>query len=131
MKNAYGPDGSHGSQCYAVPGAESGHFLPNKTWLRLKPQWNSPSSVPLKDGQILDIYADPREGGVSLRRGPFWPWGDTRQMYVVAEVYETDIGLGEGWPICKRLPAATEAFNQAAHRHRWKGGRLVLANRQK
>ena len=30
MKKRYGPDGSHGSQCYAVPGAESGHFCRTK-----------------------------------------------------------------------------------------------------
>jgi HlyD family secretion protein len=43
-------------------------------------------------GQVLDIYADPGEA-VSPNDGPVLALGDTRQMVVVAEVYESDIGL--------------------------------------
>lgn len=43
-------------------------------------------------GQILDIYADPGEA-VSPSGEPILAMGDTSQMYVVAEVYETDVGL--------------------------------------
>jgi HlyD family secretion protein len=45
-----------------------------------------------KAGQILDIYADPGEA-VSPSGEPILAMGDTSQMYVVAEVYETDVGL--------------------------------------
>jgi HlyD family secretion protein len=43
-------------------------------------------------GQILDVYTDPGEA-VSPSGEPLLAMGDTSQMYVVAEVYETDIGL--------------------------------------
>jgi HlyD family secretion protein len=43
-------------------------------------------------GQVLDIFAYPGES-VSLEGGPVLALGDTRQMVVVTEVYETDIGL--------------------------------------
>jgi HlyD family secretion protein len=42
-------------------------------------------------GQVLDIFAYPGEA-VSPSGEPMLALGDTRQMYVVAEVYETDIG---------------------------------------
>ncbi|TVQ10376.1 MAG: HlyD family efflux transporter periplasmic adaptor subunit [Leptolyngbya sp. DLM2.Bin27] len=45
-----------------------------------------------KAGQVLDIFAYPGEA-VSPSGGPILALGDTRQMVVVAEVYETDIGL--------------------------------------
>lgn len=43
-------------------------------------------------GQVLDVLAYPGEA-VSPADGPILALGDTRQMVVVAEVYETDIGL--------------------------------------
>ncbi|HZG38497.1 MAG TPA: efflux RND transporter periplasmic adaptor subunit [Nodosilinea sp.] len=43
-------------------------------------------------GQVLDVFAYPGEA-VSPADGPILALGDTRQMVVVAEVYETDIGL--------------------------------------
>jgi HlyD family secretion protein len=43
-------------------------------------------------GQVLEVLAYPGEA-VSPGGGPILSLGDTRQMYVVAEVYETDIGL--------------------------------------
>jgi HlyD family secretion protein len=43
-------------------------------------------------GQILDIYAEPGEA-ISPSGEPILAMGDTRQMYVVAEVYETDVSL--------------------------------------
>ncbi|MBE9108748.1 efflux RND transporter periplasmic adaptor subunit [Nodosilinea sp. LEGE 07298] len=45
-------------------------------------------------GQVLDIFAFPGEA-VSPNDGPILALGDTDQMVVVAEVYETDIGLVE------------------------------------
>lgn len=42
-------------------------------------------------GQVLDIFAYP--GEAVSQTEPLLALGDTRQMYVVAEVYETDIGL--------------------------------------
>ncbi|MGF1520098.1 MAG: efflux RND transporter periplasmic adaptor subunit [Nodosilinea sp.] len=45
-----------------------------------------------QSGQVLDIFAYPGES-VSPGDGPVLALGDTRQMVVVAEVYETDIGL--------------------------------------
>ncbi|NJL49348.1 MAG: HlyD family efflux transporter periplasmic adaptor subunit [Leptolyngbyaceae cyanobacterium SM2_5_2] len=45
-----------------------------------------------KAGQVLDISAYPGEA-VSQSGEPVLTLGDTGQMYVVAEVYETDIGL--------------------------------------
>ena len=45
-------------------------------------------------GQVLDIFAYPGEA-VSPADGPILALGDTSQMVVVAEVYETDIGLVE------------------------------------
>ncbi|WP_228037881.1 efflux RND transporter periplasmic adaptor subunit [Nodosilinea sp. LEGE 06152] len=50
-------------------------------------------------GQVLDIFAYPGEA-VAPADGPILALGDTRQMVVVAEVYETDIGLVElGQPV--------------------------------
>ncbi len=43
-------------------------------------------------GQVLDVFAYPGEA-VSPADGPILALGDTNQMVVVAEVYETDIGL--------------------------------------
>jgi HlyD family secretion protein len=45
-------------------------------------------------GQVLDVFAYPGEA-VSPADGPILALGDTSQMVVVAEVYETDIGLVE------------------------------------
>ncbi|MEA5448476.1 efflux RND transporter periplasmic adaptor subunit [Leptolyngbya sp. CCNP1308] len=45
-------------------------------------------------GQVLDVFAYPGEA-VAPADGPILALGDTRQMVVVAEVYETDIGLVE------------------------------------
>lgn len=45
-------------------------------------------------GQVLDVFAYPGEA-VSPADGPILALGDTNQMVVVAEVYETDIGLVE------------------------------------
>jgi HlyD family secretion protein len=64
-----------------------------------------------KDGQILDIYADPGEA-VSPSGEPILAMGDTSQMYIVAEVYETDVGLvnvGQSATITSR----NGAFDQA------------------
>jgi HlyD family secretion protein len=64
-----------------------------------------------KDGQILDIYADPGEA-VSPSGEPILAMGDTSQMYIVAEVYETDVGLvnvGQSATITSR----NGAFGQA------------------
>lgn len=47
-----------------------------------------------KAGQVLKIYTDPGEA-VATSGDPILALGDTSQMYVVAEVYETDIGLVE------------------------------------
>ncbi|MGG6240834.1 efflux RND transporter periplasmic adaptor subunit [Nodosilinea sp. AN01ver1] len=50
-------------------------------------------------GQVLDIFAFPGEA-VSPNDGPILALGNTDQMVVVAEVYETDIGLVEvGQPV--------------------------------
>lgn len=50
-------------------------------------------------GQVLDIFAYPGEA-VSPTGEPILALGDTDQMVVVAEVYETDIGLVEvGQPV--------------------------------
>lgn len=43
-------------------------------------------------GKVLDVYLDPGEA-VSPGEQPILALGDTEQMYVVAEVYETDVGL--------------------------------------
>lgn len=43
-------------------------------------------------GQVLDVLAYPGEA-VAPGSGPILSLGDTRQMFVVSEVYETDIGL--------------------------------------
>ncbi|MEP0945882.1 MULTISPECIES: efflux RND transporter periplasmic adaptor subunit [Cyanophyceae] len=45
-------------------------------------------------GQVLDVFAYPGEA-VAPADGPILALGDTSQMVVVAEVYETDIGLVE------------------------------------
>ncbi|HIK43451.1 MAG TPA: efflux RND transporter periplasmic adaptor subunit [Leptolyngbyaceae cyanobacterium M65_K2018_010] len=63
-------------------------------------------------GQVLDIFAYPGEA-VSQTGGPVLALGDTRQMYVVAEVYETDIGLvqvGQPATITSRNGAFAEAL---------------------
>ena len=55
-------------------------------------------------GQVLDIRAYPGEA-VSPGGGPILSLGDTRQMFVVTEVYETDIGrvrLGQSATITSR-----------------------------
>jgi HlyD family secretion protein len=55
-------------------------------------------------GQVLDIQAYPGEA-VSPGGGPILSLGDTRQMFVVTEVYETDIGrvrLGQPATITSR-----------------------------
>ncbi|MGB3135187.1 MAG: efflux RND transporter periplasmic adaptor subunit [Nodosilinea sp.] len=52
-----------------------------------------------QSGQVLDIFAYPGEA-VSSSGGPILALGDTTQMVIVAEVYETDIGLVEvGQPV--------------------------------
>lgn len=43
-------------------------------------------------GQVLDVYVDPGEA-VAPGEDPILALGNTQQMYVVAEVYETDVGL--------------------------------------
>lgn len=43
-------------------------------------------------GKVLDVYLDAGEA-VSPGEQPILALGDTEQMYVVAEVYETDVGL--------------------------------------
>jgi HlyD family secretion protein len=61
-------------------------------------------------GQILDIYAEPGEA-VSPSGEPLLAMGDTRQMYVVAEVYETDVGLVTvGQPVT--ITSRNGAFNE-------------------
>lgn len=55
-------------------------------------------------GQVLDVLAYPGEA-VAPGSGPIVSLGDTRQMYVVSEVYETDIGrvkLGQPVTITSR-----------------------------
>ncbi|MDB9528099.1 efflux RND transporter periplasmic adaptor subunit [Oscillatoria sp. CS-180] len=46
-----------------------------------------------RDGQILQIYAEPGEAVTTS--DPILALGNTEQMYVVAEVYETDVTLVE------------------------------------
>jgi HlyD family secretion protein len=61
-------------------------------------------------GQILDIYAEPGEA-VSPSGEPLLAMGDTRQMYVVAEVYETDVSLvAVGQPVT--ITSRNGAFNE-------------------
>ncbi len=63
-------------------------------------------------GQILDIFAYPGEA-VSPNGEPVLALGDTRQMVVVAEVYETDIGLvklGQPVTITSRNGAFSETL---------------------
>ncbi|MGB3201539.1 MAG: efflux RND transporter periplasmic adaptor subunit [Nodosilinea sp.] len=63
-----------------------------------------------QSGQVLDIYAYPGEA-VSSNDGPILALGDTNQMVVVAEVYETDIGLVEvGQPVT--ITSRNGAFNE-------------------
>lgn len=65
-----------------------------------------------KAGQILNIYADPGEA-VSPSGEPILAMGDTSQMYVVAEVYETDVNLvriGQTATITSRNGAFTETL---------------------
>lgn len=57
-----------------------------------------------QSGQVLDVLAYPGEA-VAPGSGPILSLGDTRQMFVVAEVYETDIGrvkLGQPATITSR-----------------------------
>ncbi|WP_040695231.1 efflux RND transporter periplasmic adaptor subunit [Nodosilinea nodulosa] len=62
-------------------------------------------------GQILDIFAYPGEA-VSPNGEPVLALGDTRQMVVVAEVYETDIGLVKvGQPVT--ISSRNGAFSDA------------------
>lgn len=44
-------------------------------------------------GQVLDVYLDPGEAVAPSENQPILALGNTQQMYVVAEVYETDVGL--------------------------------------
>ena len=44
-------------------------------------------------GQILKIYVESGEAVSAFSTEPILAMGNTKQMYVVAEVYETDIGL--------------------------------------
>ncbi|WP_072016209.1 efflux RND transporter periplasmic adaptor subunit [Leptolyngbya sp. KIOST-1] len=63
-------------------------------------------------GQVLDIFAYPGEA-VSASGGPIVALGDTRQMVVVAEVYETDVGLvrlGQPVTITSRNGAFSETL---------------------
>lgn len=63
-------------------------------------------------GQVLDIFAYPGEA-VSPADGPILALGDTSQMVVVAEVYETDIGLvdvGQPATITSRNGAFSETL---------------------
>lgn len=63
-------------------------------------------------GQVLDIFAYPGEA-VAPADGPILALGDTRQMVVVAEVYETDIGLvklGQPATITSRNGAFSETL---------------------
>jgi HlyD family secretion protein len=65
-----------------------------------------------KAGQVLDIFAYPGEA-VSQSGEPVLALGDTSQMYVVSEVYETDIGLvkvGQPVTITSRNGAFTETL---------------------
>ncbi|MGF1569073.1 MAG: efflux RND transporter periplasmic adaptor subunit [Nodosilinea sp.] len=65
-----------------------------------------------KAGQVLDIFAYPGEA-VSASGEPVLALGDTRQMFVVAEVYESDIGLvklGQPATITSRNGAFTETL---------------------
>lgn len=65
-----------------------------------------------KAGQILDVFADPGEA-VSPTTQPILAMGDTSQMYVVAEVYETDVVLvnvGQSATITSRNGAFAEAL---------------------
>jgi HlyD family secretion protein len=64
-------------------------------------------------GQVLDIFAYPGEA-VSPDGEPVLALGDTRQMVVVAEVYETDIGLvkvGQPVTITSRNGAFSETLS--------------------
>ncbi|WP_347277433.1 efflux RND transporter periplasmic adaptor subunit [Pseudanabaena sp. FACHB-2040] len=61
-------------------------------------------------GQVLDIYVEPGEA-VSPAETPILALGNTTQMYVVAEVYETDIGLVRaGQPVT--ITSRNGAFDQ-------------------
>ncbi|MGB3309495.1 MAG: efflux RND transporter periplasmic adaptor subunit [Nodosilinea sp.] len=61
-------------------------------------------------GQVLDIFAYPGEA-VSPTGEPILALGDTDQMVVVAEVYETDIGLVEvGQPVA--ITSRNGAFSE-------------------
>jgi len=62
-------------------------------------------------GQILQIYAEPGEAITTTR--PILALGNTEQMYVVAEVYETDVPLvepGQRVSITSRNGAFDEAL---------------------
>jgi HlyD family secretion protein len=61
-------------------------------------------------GQILDIYVDPGEATAGQR---LLSMGNTASMYVVAEVYETDVGLvkpGQRATITSRNGAFSETL---------------------
>jgi HlyD family secretion protein len=63
-------------------------------------------------GQVLEVFAYPGEA-VSPGGGPVLALGDTRQMVVVAEVYETDIGrvrLGQPVTITSRNGAFSDTL---------------------
>jgi HlyD family secretion protein len=61
-------------------------------------------------GRVLDVYVEPGEA-VAPAENPILALGDTRQMYVVAEVYETDIGLVRpGQPVT--ITSRNGAFDQ-------------------
>lgn len=63
-------------------------------------------------GQVLDVFAYPGEA-VAPADGPILALGDTDQMVVVAEVYETDIGLvklGQPATITSRNGAFSETL---------------------
>ncbi|MEM6593040.1 MAG: efflux RND transporter periplasmic adaptor subunit [Cyanobacteria bacterium P01_C01_bin.73] len=64
-----------------------------------------------QDGQILRIFAEP--GEAISTANPLMALGNTNQMYVVAEVYETDVGLvdlGQSVQITSRNGAFDETL---------------------
>ncbi|MDJ0705968.1 MAG: HlyD family efflux transporter periplasmic adaptor subunit [Leptolyngbyaceae cyanobacterium MO_188.B28] len=62
-------------------------------------------------GQILKIYVEPGEAVSAFSTEPILAMGNTDQMYVVAEVYETDIGLVKpGQPV--KITSRNGAFDQ-------------------
>ena len=62
-------------------------------------------------GQILKIYVEAGEAVSAFSTEPILAMGNTEQMYVVAEVYETDIGLVKsGQPV--KITSRNGAFEQ-------------------